>query len=73
MSAEVCAAGLDGCRAGWVAAVALRAARDGESTELPRFAAIDDAVTWWEEATGGLSPQPPMAIDMRQRPGGRTG
>ena len=64
MSAEVCAAGLDGCRAGWVAAVALRAPPGGESTALRRFATIDDAVRWWEDATVGVGPRPPMAIDM---------
>jgi predicted RNase H-like nuclease len=58
------AAGIDGCRFGWVAAVAVDGGRDGVTTELRRFPDIDDVVRWWERATQGAAPRPPVAIDM---------
>src|SRR5450755_1338448 len=63
-SAAVRAAGVDGCRSGWVAAVAMDGGRDGVATELRRFPDIDEVVRWWERATDGVSPRPPVAIDM---------
>jgi predicted RNase H-like nuclease len=48
------AAGVDGCRAGWIAAVAERPAGPGgrASTRLERFADLDALVAWRERVNG---------------------
>jgi predicted RNase H-like nuclease len=54
------ALGLDGCRAGWIAALAFGPATSPSRTELRLFSDIDEVVQWAESQT----PKPIVAVDV---------
>lgn len=63
------AAGVDGCPAGWIAAVARGEAGCVEATELRLFATVEDLIAWREsqsERDRAASPRPgaPVTIDI---------
>jgi predicted RNase H-like nuclease len=63
---EIVAAGIDGCRAGWVAAIA----RGDTTTELRRFADLDAVVRWRERDAGAavVGVDVPMGLPERAGP-----
>ncbi len=63
-AADVLAAGVDGCRAGWVAAIARAVGGRPPVTELRLFAAIEDVIAWRAEHGAPADERPPVAIDV---------
>jgi predicted RNase H-like nuclease len=57
---QISAAGIDGCRAGWVAAVAFGRIDESARTALQLFADVDQVVSWRSAQRG----EPIIAIDV---------